>query len=154
MTRDEEAREQWCQIYDDLSEGRPGMIGAATNRAEAQVLRLSINYALADASAKIKLIHQQAALALWQYNFDSANYLFGQRLSDPRAQRIWDALKTKSEGMTRSAILDEIFQRNTSSEALTEVLQSLIELGIVVRKTEETGGRRAERYFPAQHATR
>jgi len=130
------------------------MVGSATNRAEAQVLRLSMNYALADASAKIKLVHQQAALALWQYSFDSAKYLFGQRLSDPRAQRIWEALKVRTEGMTRNAIQDEIFQRNISSEALTEVLQSLIELGIAVRKTEETGGRRAERYFSAQHATR
>jgi hypothetical protein len=149
MTRDDEAREHWRQIYDDLSEGRPGMVGAATDRAEAQVLRLSMIYALADASAKIKLVHQEAALALWQYSFDSAKYLFGQRLSDPRAQRIWEALKVRTEGMTRNAIQDEIFQRNISSEALTEVLQSLIELGIVVRKIEVTGGRRAERYFSA-----
>jgi hypothetical protein len=47
------ARELWAQIYEDLSEEGHGRAGAVTDRAEAQVLRLSLLYALADASETV-----------------------------------------------------------------------------------------------------
>jgi hypothetical protein len=147
MSRDAEARIHWHTIYRDLSQECPGLLGATTNRAEAQTMRISQLYALSDGSAEIKLIHQQAALALWQYSFESAKYLFGERLSDPRAQRVWDALKVRPQGMTRKVILDEIFQRNISADALAYVLQSLIEAGVARCQIEDTGGRKAERWF-------
>jgi hypothetical protein len=50
ITRSEEARELWRACYPALSEGKPGLLGAITARAEAQVLRLSCNYALLDSS--------------------------------------------------------------------------------------------------------
>lgn len=46
ITRSEGARELWRICYPALSEGKPGLLGAITARAEAQVLRLSCNYAL------------------------------------------------------------------------------------------------------------
>jgi hypothetical protein len=67
MTRDPEAREHWHSIYADLSTERPGMLGAVTNRAEAQVLRISIVLALTDGSPVIALAHQLAAVPLWDY---------------------------------------------------------------------------------------
>jgi hypothetical protein len=147
VTRDAEARAHWHAIYGNLSQERPGLLGVVTNRAEAQTMRLSVLYALSDGSAKITLTHQQAALALWQYSFESAKYLFGERLSDPRAQRVWDALKVRPQGMTRKVILDEIFQRNISADALAYVLQSLIEAAVARCQIEDTGGRKAERWF-------
>jgi hypothetical protein len=147
VTRDAEARAHWHAIYGDLSQERPGLLGAVTNRAEAQTMRLSLLYALSDGSAKITLAHQEAALALWQYSFESAKYLFGERLSDPRAQRVWDALKARPDGMTRKMIFDEVFQKNISANDFAYVLQSLIETGVARRQMEETGGRNAERWF-------
>jgi hypothetical protein len=147
VTRDPEARAHWHAIYGDLSQERLGLLGAVTNRAEAQTTRLSLSYALSDGSAKITLAHQQAALALWQYSFESAKYLFGERLSDPRAQRVWDALKARPDGMTRKMLFDEVFQKNISANDFAYVLQSLIESGVARRQMEETGGRNAERWF-------
>jgi hypothetical protein len=47
IDRTESAFELWDQVYSELSEGSTGLAGAVTARAEAQVLRLSLVYALA-----------------------------------------------------------------------------------------------------------
>jgi len=52
--RDEAANALWEETYPDLSAGHPGLFGAATARAEAQVLRLSLVYALLDRSPVIR----------------------------------------------------------------------------------------------------
>ena len=41
MRRDAEAQVMWAEIYDELSEGKPGLFGAITARAEVQVMRLA-----------------------------------------------------------------------------------------------------------------
>jgi hypothetical protein len=78
MHRDEEARELWCKVYAELSEGKPGLLGAVTARAEAQVMRLACLYALLDLSNIIRLEHLSAGLALWGYCEQSARYIFGE----------------------------------------------------------------------------
>jgi hypothetical protein len=42
------ARKLWEDVYGDLSEGKPGLFGAATSRAEAQAVRLAALYATLD----------------------------------------------------------------------------------------------------------
>src|SRR5205823_1307849 len=68
MSRDAEAKELWANVYPALSEGETGMLGAVTSRAEAQVLRLSMIYALLDSSDVIRVPHLQAALEVWRYS--------------------------------------------------------------------------------------
>src|SRR5262249_41159737 len=41
MSRNEDARALWIDVYPDLADGKPGMLGAVTSRAEAQVMRLA-----------------------------------------------------------------------------------------------------------------
>jgi hypothetical protein len=147
MRRDDEARRLWFDCYSDLSAETPGLIGGATNRAEAQAMRLSMIYALLDCSEVIRPEHHLAAMALGDYSFASARMLFGDRLSDLRAQKVWEALKARPEGMTRKMIFDEVFQKNIAAEALAYVFEALVKAGVAVCKTEETGGRRAERWF-------
>ena len=69
-------------------EGAPGLLGAATNRAEAQVLRLSVPYALLDRSARHPPEHLLAALAVWRYAEASARWVFGDALGDTIADAI------------------------------------------------------------------
>src|SRR4029077_13957136 len=80
MKRDESAAALWREIYGDLSEGRHGLLGAIISRAEAQVLRLSMIFAILDLSATIRREHLIAALAIWQYAEASATYVFGDSL--------------------------------------------------------------------------
>ena len=61
ISRDLEAKKLWHQDYPALSEGKPGMLGAITGRAEAQVMRLSAIYALLDKSRLIRPEHHRAA---------------------------------------------------------------------------------------------
>lgn len=72
MKRDDEARTLWWGIYEVLSEGKPGLLGAVISRAEAQVMRLSCLFALLDCSLVVRKPHLEAALAVWRYSEDSA----------------------------------------------------------------------------------
>src|SRR5207249_351746 len=92
VNRDEDARPLWNEIYEKLSVPSAGIIGAITSRAEAQVLRLSLLYALLEQSSEVRRPHLQAALALWQYCSDSVRYIFGDLLGDPDADALLHAL--------------------------------------------------------------
>jgi hypothetical protein len=73
--RSEETEEFWDNTYRELTRELSGVYGAITSRAEAQVLRLSMIYALADKSVEISIDHLKAALAVWNYARDSVRYL-------------------------------------------------------------------------------
>ena len=60
MARDPEAQTLWEQVYERLSTGQPGILGAVLGRAESQTLRLSMIYAIADRSALIQRCHLEA----------------------------------------------------------------------------------------------
>lgn len=121
----EEAENLWCEIYPTLSQERTGMIGFMTARAEAQVLRLSLIYALLDKASQIDPVHLAAAVAVWHYCDESTRHLFGDSLGDPTADTIITHLKQAgSGGMTRTEIKDLFGGHRTSPvrRALTELL--------------------------------
>ena len=139
IKRDDKAREAWRKLYPELSEGKPGMLGAILARAEAQVMRLACIYALLDSTDEIKLVHLKAATALWEYIEASANFIFGNSLGDPTADHILDALRQAPSGMSRTEILN-LFSRHRSSD-VDRALTSLAERGIVKFWKEGTNGR-------------
>jgi len=141
------AKEVWVDVYGNLSEGRPGLFGAVTSRAEAQVVRLAIIYAVMDSSKIIERGHLEAALALWRYSEQSARYIFGNSTGDPVADRILTALKEAgSEGMTRTQIRD-LFKRNKDARTIERALTLLERLGRACKETRDTGGKPEERWF-------
>lgn len=143
----ESAREAWREVYGPLSEGKPGLFGAVVGRAEAQVVRLAALYAVMDESYEIEYAHLLAALALWDYAEASARYIFGDATGDPTADQIAEALKAAGDdGMTRTEI-SHLFGRNKSADRLERSLMLLLTIGRVRRETQETRGRRAERWF-------
>ena len=126
---DAQARSLWYQVYEKLSDGKPGLLGAVTSRAEAQVMRLACLYALLDCSTVISRKHLEAALALWQYCENSARFIFGDALGDPVADEILKELReAEDEGLTRTQIRD-LFGRNRSASEIVRALQKLIEAG-------------------------
>jgi hypothetical protein len=149
LKRDEQARKLWAAVYPKLSEGLPGLLGAATSRAEAQVLRLSAIYAVLDMSAIIRVEHLRAALAVWDYCFESARFIFGDATGDPVADRIREGLETAgADGMTRTQIRD-LFKRHESTERISTALTQLKSLRIAWKQVVATDGRSVERW----HAT-
>lgn len=146
MTRSEEARKLWHEVYPKLSGDRPGSFGAITSRAEAHVLRLSIIYALMDGSSQIELCHLKAALECWRYCQDSALYIWGDFTQCGLAQKIRDALSDAGEGgLTRSQLNAALGGRIPTDEFAPE-LQKLISAGDVLEFSKPTNGRTATIY--------
>ena len=98
LDRSDEARELWHELYPQLTADLPGRLGQATSRAEAQVLRLSLVYAVLDGRSLIDEEHLRAALAVWDYCQASAGYLFGASTGDQLADKILAALKAAGTG--------------------------------------------------------
>jgi hypothetical protein len=144
IVRDDAARKLWADVYPRLSEGLPGLLGAATSRAEAQVLRLSALYAVLDMSETVGVEHLHAALAIWDYALASARYIFGDATGDPYADRIREALTV--DGLSRTAVRD-LFKRHAPSERIEGALRTLSALGIAERRMEKTDGRSIEMWF-------
>jgi hypothetical protein len=142
--RDPEARSLWAQVYPELSEGKPGMVGALTSRAEAQVLRLSMIFALLDSEVFVRPQHLLPALALWDYCESSVQYIFGQAIGDPVADTIFSALKAKPDDLTRTEI-NNLFGRNQSSVRIQNAIAELLRQELITIETIETGGRPGER---------
>lgn len=145
ITRDGEARQLWALEYERLAEGRPGLVGALLARAEAQVLRLALVYALLDQSPQIRAEHLNAALALWDYCERSVIHVFGDSTGNPDADQITQALRRSDRGLTRTEI-SSLFGRHLSAARIGRALLTLHERGLAYPETEETGGRPTERW--------
>ena len=143
--RSQAAGELWREVYPDLTREAGGLYGAVTARAEAQVLRLSLLYALLDASRTIEPQHLHAALAVWRYCDQSAHHIFGDALGDPVADEILRALAGAPQGLTRTELRD-LFSRHVGAGRLTTALEYLASVGRAVCSTEPTGGRPSERW--------
>jgi len=142
------AAEHWCSIYGPLSSGGTGMAAEVTSRAEAQVLRLSLVYAVLDGAESICLPHLQAAEALWKYSAASVRFIFGDSLGDPVADEILKRLRSISpDGMTRTDIRD-MFGKHLRGGEIGTALDSLQSSGLARKgEPEKTGGRPVERWY-------
>ena len=134
FSRTPAARELWNDRYVALSQGREDAYGAATSRAEAQVLRLSAIYAALDSSPLIDACHLQAAFAVWDYCSASARLFFDTAPIDPTARRIIQALEVTPGGLSR-AQLRALFNRHVSKERIDLALEQLMTLGLIHRAT-------------------
>jgi hypothetical protein len=144
VARDPKARELWAKVYPALSEGKPGMMGALTSRAEAQVLRLSMINTLLDCEKFVRPPHLLAALAVWDYCETSVKYIFGQTLGDPVADAILEALQAAPNGLTRTEIYN-LFGRHQRSENIQQAIGELLRQGLISIETVETSGRPTEK---------
>ena len=144
LTWTDEARLLWCELYADLSEGHPGMFGAVTGRAEAQVVRLSLIYALLDGADAIGIVHLRAGLAVWRYCEQSAAYIWGDALGDDTADTILRALRDAGEdGLTRTQI-SALFKGHKPASELERALAVLSIRKLAAHESRGTGGRSEE----------
>jgi len=140
-----EARKIWSDIYHELSADRPGILGAITARAEAQVLRLAAVYATLDCSREIRGEHLIAAVALWTYSRQSAELIFKDALGDPDADAVLSALRSQPAGLSRTDI-NNLFARNLSAARIERALTTLLAHKLAEFSHEKTGGRPVERW--------
>jgi hypothetical protein len=141
MTRNPAATKLWCDEYHRLSAERPGMAGALAVRAPAQVLRLSMVYALLDESAVIGATHLRAALALWDYCERSVAYVFGEKTGNKVADTILAALREAGEAWLGQSEVVRLFNGHGNREEIAEALGLLEESGLAVKRSVKTDGR-------------
>lgn len=121
--------------YDRLSEDRPGMAGAITARAEAQVVRLSMVYAIAAGTRTIGAEHIHAALAFWDYAQASAEYIFSDQTGGGKLDA---TIKALIEGAPDGLSMTELHEktgRNHKAVELKASVQRLVDAGIVLSRS-------------------
>ncbi len=139
IARDAEAAALWAEVYPALSTREPGMVGAICGRAEAQVLRLSLLYAILDLSSTIGRAHLLAALGLFDYCAASAKRIFGGRLGFTILDTILGALRARGR-----LTMDELYALFSRHKGRDEILAAMLLLeteGKVRRVSEQSGGR-------------
>ena len=136
------AAARWEQLYAELADRpRYGLVGALTARAEAQVARLALVYALLDRSLVVDVDHLAAGEALWDYADRSTRFLFGDSTGDVVADYIRAHL---ADG---PATREELRQATGVREAtrLAAAIQLLVGLGLATVAKGQAGPRGGRR---------
>jgi hypothetical protein len=139
LERSIEAEEIWCRVYPSLSEGKPGLFGAVTGRAEAQVMRLACIYAVLDRSGEVRPDHLKAALAVWDYAEASALLIFDKKSGNPLDDKIF--AKVRERGALTETEIHSALGRNRAAVDVKDSLERLQAEGQIEQHQEETGGR-------------
>ena len=113
-----------------------GVPGIVTSRAEAQVTRLAVVFALADRSEVVDLPHLRAAMAVWRYCQASAVAIFGTDTGDRDADRVLRELRNGE--LTRKEI-SVLFSRNKSAAQLDVIMAAVMATGLVDMIIRGTG---------------
>ena len=159
MHRDPAAAALWRQVYGELADDdASGLLAAVTSRAEAQVLRISMIYALLDddarairstASGTIREEHLRAALALWRYCRHSAKLIFRNASGDPLVDKVLETIRQHPEGIGRWELHSSVCKHKPTA-TLVEVLVRLRDAGKIRAEIITTSGRSAETWYPVR----
>jgi hypothetical protein len=135
----------WERRYPRLTRDTPGLVGAVTSRAEAQVRRMALIYALMDETTSVRTKHLRAALEMWRFCEESAHFIFGGASGVTVEDRIFAQLRQSENGLTRTEI-NRALQHHVPATAISRALHELNERGLIRSKNVKTGGRSAEHW--------
>lgn len=141
----------WRERYPWLRRARPdGAVASILARAAPQVIRCALAYALADRSDVIDEPHLSAALAIWQYVEDTAEWMFGVHVDGAAVDKLVAYIADAgTRGRTRTQIYAEHYSKHKAAAEIAAVLGELMKDGRVREEIDRTGaGRPVARYFP------
>ncbi len=142
LVRTDPAKKQWAILYDEIAENASdGLVGALTARAEAQLLRLSVLYALLDGARQIDVQHLSAASAYWTYCRDSVDYLYSDSTGDEIADRLLTALRAALPAGLDGTQVRDLFSRHMEGKRLDAARDLLVECGLAEVVKTKTEGR-------------
>lgn len=142
MRRSDDAEVLWADMYRQIAEDEPaGLVGAITARAEAQLLRVAMVYALSDSSPVIEPEHLRAAWAVVTFAQDSAEHLFADTSGDPLIERVFTIVNNAGpSGIARADITRDLSGHVHGGE-LDAVLAALEKANRIYMQTQPTAGR-------------
>jgi hypothetical protein len=149
VRRSPDADELWVHLYGRMADDDPaGIVGAITARAEAQVLRLSLIYALIDGCSTIERRHLMSAWEVWRYCRWSAQHVWvGRGTGDPDVDRV-AAILAAGDELTSTA-MDRMFYGHKN---IPEIRERVVALGLAREVSRVTGGRSARVLVAAEKA--
>lgn len=151
LTRTAAADQLWDEMYRKVNaRDEGGLLGSILARPEPQMLRLSVAYALIDGSNVIDVAHLKAAAAVWRYAEDSARHIFGERVGDPDADRLLEAIEATEDRGLSGEDQAKLFSRHKPAKELDRLRKKLAER--VVTVSVPTRGRPLILSFGAKHA--
>jgi hypothetical protein len=139
---DRAAHKAWSEIYGELGRSEDeDRWSAITARAEPQVRRLALVYAVADRSTRITMVHLEAALEVWRYCEESAGYLFSETtVVGSLEAKLVKYLRRKRGWWTRTE-LSHALKGLVKSYRLDAALEALERQSIVESRQVPTKGR-------------
>ena len=144
---DRQTQRRWPMIYSELGRNEGGRFGAITDRAEPQVRRIALAYAVMDRSAHVRGPHLDAALEVWRYCEQSAAYIFADAPSVGVEGRVELLLRRwRGEWVSRSEIYRNVERHKVKSYHLDAALEALVSRGAVEHRRIETAGRPRHEY--------
>jgi hypothetical protein len=145
MRRTPQAEELWSHLYHTMAKDDPGgLLAAVVARDAAQVLRLSVTYALLDEVPYVDIPHVEAGWAVWRYCRQSAQLIFGDRLGDDVADKLLAAIRAMGrQGLTGNE-QHAALGRHVPGARLRAARELLVNRGLATVQQVPTGGRRAE----------
>lgn len=129
---DDDAKGHWEQLYAELRIDRPGFGGAMTARGTTMVLRIALIYALTRRSKLIQVVDIDAALAIWRYNVESVEMLFGKVSSNSLDDKLYRLL---TNGPLKTKDLHGHFKASASD--LNAALERLCQEGKIEPTTNK-----------------
>ena len=151
VQRNPEAESRWREIYAELGAAGGGVFGAVTRRAPAQIVRLSVLYAVLDGREVVGPEHLEAAYEVVKYAGQSARYVFGEGTGDKLTDHIYETLLDTPEGMRVRDFVRSAGSRG-NAKAVRGALDVLLDAGKVFTLPEgvtKKGGRATWRWFAA-----
>ncbi|TKG66188.1 DUF3987 domain-containing protein [Prauserella endophytica] len=149
IKRTPSADELWRQQYAHLRRELPdGQVSKMLARAVPQVLRLSLAYALLDGHTEIDEPHLRAALALWEYATETAEWMFGTEPDSGEQDALVAFIATAgATGKTKTEIGNEHYGKNKKAAEIDAVLTPLLRDGRIRQETTRGRGRPSTRYY-------
>jgi hypothetical protein len=136
---------RWEQFYASLAEHRRvGLAGALTARAEAQVARLALVYALLDRSRVVEVDHLAAAEALWGYAERSVRYVFGDSTGNRDADYIRRLLAEIGPAGKEELRRETGIREGARLQAAIDLLRGLDLVVVTKGEAGSRGGRRPD----------
>ena len=140
-----DAQQMWEGVYKEIAQNEAtGLYGMVTSRADAQILRIALIYALLDKSQLIQKAHLEAAFEVWRYCADSARYIYGDSIGG-LPEQVLVRIRVAPHGMTLTE-LNNSFQGHKLSQDLKEALALLARFNLVEEEKESTGGKPLSRW--------
>ena len=132
------AERLWEKLYHEEPE-TDGLLGAFTARGPAQMLRLSLVYALLDLREEIDVEHLQAAAAVWRYAVASVRRRIGSSLTDDE-RRLLDELRRVWPRNLTAVEIDRLFSGHRSARERKQMIERLVERRLATFAKAPTGG--------------